>query len=575
MHRLRTLLSDLLRAPRYRNALVVAALALLVMMPSLGHDFVNWDDNRLITENEAVTTTPGILTIWSSLELPEQFPNYPLTNTMHWVEHQLWGFNPSGYHAMSILLHALNAVLVLVLLRRLGLNELTALLAAALFAAHPMQVESVAWVSERKNLLFTFFALLTMLSYLKYLDSGRRGAWAWALTALVAALLSKTAAVTVPCTLLATVWLKRDRVTLREVLPLAPFFVAALVAGLITMGVEQAPRDVLPLMLRPLLAVNNLAFYLARLVFPVAVVPVHPKWDFGPGGVFLIAPLVLIVVLGLLFRYRAKLPRIVWWGAAHFLLTLAPFLGLISFGYHATSYVADRYVYFASIGLFAPVAMGIVHVMGRFERKVALGACAVYVALMAALTLLYIPVWRDSFTLWTYTLKHNPDCGRAHNNLGVVYEGRGEFDMAMAHYLYSMMVDPQFSAAHANYATTMARLGNFEEAKKYFMRAIEVDGGKPLVHYRLACIYLQEKRFDAALVHLRIAARRDPELVDVYPAAGHAHDRLGNYDKAAELYRQTLEHMPAHPVAQRRLAVMLEKQREAVVSAEQVGDDLP
>jgi Flp pilus assembly protein TadD len=147
--------------------------------------------------------------------------------------------------------------------------------------------------------------------------------------------------------------------------------------------------------------------------------------------------------------------------------------------------------------------------------------------------------------------------------------------MALAHYAYSMKVDPGFSAAFANYASLMAHIGNFEEAKKYFVRAIDIDGGKPLVHYRMAMIYLQEQRFEEALMHLRVAAQLDPELWEVYPAAGHAHDQLGNYDKAADLYRKTLEHLPAHPVAQRRLSVVLKKQREALAGVDTSGGETP
>jgi len=560
---------------RYRNAMLIALLALVVMLPAIGHDFINWDDNRLIGENTAVTTTDGIFTIWSSLELPRQYPNYPLTLTSYWIEHQLWGMHPTGYHIVNMLLHAVNAVLVLLLLRRLGLKEMAAMLATALFAAHPMQVESVAWVSERKNLLFTLFSLLSMLAYMKFLDTNSRKMWALALLAFVTALLSKTSAVTVPCTLLATAWLKRDRITRRDVLALVPFFMVALTAGLITAGVEPTPRGMIPFMERPLLAVNTLAFYLARLVFPVTVVPVHPKWDFEPGGVFLIAPIVLIVVMAMMFRSRHTLPKLVGWGAVHFLVSLGPFLGLISFAYHETTFVADRYVYFASFGLFAPLAVGIVHVLSRFDRKTAVMTCSGYVAVMAIVTLVYVPVWRNSFTLWNYTLKHNPDCSRAHNNLGTVYEQRGEIDKALAHYVYAMQVDPMLSSAPSNVAMTMVKLGQLDEAESHYMRAISIDPANWKIHYRLACVYIQQGRYEDGLVHLRIASRIDPANAEVYNVAGFAHEKLGHLDTAESLYRKAVKLDPNHPLAAKFLAALHARQGESMVTADDDRDLMP
>lgn len=561
-------LRKLVTQPRVRNALLVAALALIVMLPAVGHDFINWDDNRLILENKAVTSTGGIATIWSSLELPRGFPNYPLTMSMYWLEHQLWGLHPAGYHAINIVLHVINAVLVLALLRRIGLGELPATLAAALFAAHPMQVESVAWVSERKNVLFTMFSLVTMLAYLKYIGAGHRRAWWAALLAFVAALLSKTAAVTVPCTLLATVWLKRERMTTRDVVNLVPFFALALVAGALTTGVEAPPRTFLSFSERPLLAVNTLSFYLARLVFPLVVVPVHPKWNFEAGGVFLIAPIALIIVLGLLFRYRRTLPKLAWWGIAHFLVSLGPFLGLISFGYHETSYVADRYVYFASFGLFAPVAAGIVHLLSRFQRNTVLMTSGGYVAVMALVTLFYVPVWKDSRTLWTYTLKHNPNCASAHNNLAAVLEADGEVELAMAHYRYVMEIDPHHAAAPANYAAALARLGDLDGAERYYMRSLSIGPRNGLAHLRLACVHVQQNRFEDALVHLRIADRLEPNNPEILSMAGFAHEHLGHFDKAEMLYAQTLELQPDHVMASHRLPIVRAKAREVVANAD-------
>src|SRR6187455_2566715 len=180
------------------QAALLALLAAALYLPTLNNGFVNWDDDRLLLDNPAVARDDGLAIIWSRPELPEGFPNYPLTFTTYWVEHRLWGFTPAGYHAVNLLLHALATALVCLFVRALGAGAWVAGLTAALFATHPMQVESVAWVAERKNVLAAVWYLAAALAFLRHRRTGSEAAYALSLLCCAAALLSKTATITLP-----------------------------------------------------------------------------------------------------------------------------------------------------------------------------------------------------------------------------------------------------------------------------------------------------------------------------------------------------------------------------------------
>ncbi|MGH3055537.1 MAG: tetratricopeptide repeat protein, partial [Gaiellaceae bacterium] len=179
-------------------AVLVVAVVVVAYLPVVRNGLVNWDDDIYVLNNDAVRAADGLRQIWSTTELPEHFPNYPLVFTSYWIEYRLWGTAPTGYHVTNVLLHAVNTALVFALVLALGGSPWAAGVTAALFGLHPMQVESVAWVTERKNVLSTFFALLTLLAYVRHAQSGRRSAYILAVVAFICALLSKTAVVVLP-----------------------------------------------------------------------------------------------------------------------------------------------------------------------------------------------------------------------------------------------------------------------------------------------------------------------------------------------------------------------------------------
>jgi protein O-mannosyl-transferase len=265
------------------GAISLIVLAFAVYWPTLRYGFVGWDDDRNVIMNPMVVEPRGLCAIWTQVRGPAGLPNYPLFYTSFWLEYRLWAGNPTGYHATNIGLHALNAVLVLLLLRRLGLGPVAAWVCALLFTLHPMQVESVAWITERKNVLSGAFYLLAFLLYIRYRQTDRQAAYMLALLAYVAALLSKTASITLVLSLFLAdcfVLTRGTRVTLDTVHAilrrLAPFISIGIVASLLLVAVEDRPTTTLSPVDRVLVAARAVWFYLGKLLWPSDLIPIYP-----------------------------------------------------------------------------------------------------------------------------------------------------------------------------------------------------------------------------------------------------------------------------------------------------------
>ena len=468
-------------------ALVAAVLALYG--PVLHYGFVGWDDDRNVTLNPMVTLPEGLARIWASPRGPTGLPNYPLLYTSFWIEYRLWGANPSGYHATNALLHALNAVLVLLLLRQLGASAAAAWVVALLFAVHPMQVESVAWITERKNVLSGAFMLLAFLLYARHRATGGARAYRLALAAFLAALLSKTASVTLAGSLLLA-----DVLVLRptagravggirgargafwpSVVRLIPFAILGVLAGLALLSVEDRPAVELPPVARLLVAGRVVWFYVTQLCWPLSMTPIYPRWAVVPTSLVAWLPLLgLAVALAAAWWGRRQVGGLGLWGPAHFLVTLLPVAGLVPFGYQSHSYVADRFVYLACVGVGVLGVLLIERALRRWMPAratgvlLALGVCA---ALPLGLrTRQQLPVWQDSEHLWSRVVQDNPESWVACGNYGLVLYRQGRAADALAQWQHSLELEPMSLLTHVRVATAMRDLGRGNEAVIYLRR---------------------------------------------------------------------------------------------------------
>jgi protein O-mannosyl-transferase len=502
--------------------LLLLVVTLVAYWPALGNGFVQWDEPSYVTENPLLSDPHGLWKGWTTIHETER-QYYPLLLTTYWFEHRLWGDAPSGYHAVNIWLHLCNSLLVLLLLRALGAGRWAAGIGAFLFALHPIQVESVVWVAELKNLQMGFFYLAAFLLYLYYRSlapASGRGAFvkAWAaygatLFLYACALLSKTAAITLPLSLFLADWLlvaPRDRHWWKgSLVRVAPMLLMGIAPSLITISLEEgpAPGVIPPLVLRPFVASAALWFYIGKLAAPFSLTPIYPRWDLSAMRFWLLLSAVGLGVVGiLLWHWRRRVPRVAAWGMGHFVATLLPVLGMIPFGYLDYSFVADHFVYLASIGFFVVVVVGLERAAdGLAQRGVRSGRWLVtgFVCLVLAgsvgMIRAHIPIWHDPMTFWSYLAEANPRLDTIHNNLGNAYLRQNRMDEAAAHYRIALGLKPNSSLAHSNLGLVFESKRQYQQAIEEYLRAIDSQPSNWTAYYNLALVYAEMERFDEAI----------------------------------------------------------------------------
>ena len=421
------------------------ALSALVFLVVLGSYWpclrggLLWDDAAHVTRAD-LRPLGGLFRIWANLRETQQY--YPVLHSAFWLEYRLWGASTLGYHLVNVGLHGLNACLVALLLARLRVPKGAAWLAALLFAAHPVCVESVAWISEQKNTLSLAFYLLSARAFLGFSENRRASSYLQASLLFCAALGTKSVTATLPAALLLVLWWSRGRLpTRRDVAPLLPWFLVAGASGALTAWVERhvvgaqgAAFDLTPVE-RLLLAGRVVWFYLGKLLWPSDLMFIYPHWRIDSGDPRSWAPLAAAGTLTAgLWLMRGRL-RGACAGWLFFVGSLFPAMGIVSVFPFLYSYVADHFQYLASLGVFAVAACGAYSLVGRMPvlgRVWARAACALLVAGLAFLSRLQSATYRDSETLYTATLERNPACWMAENNLGAELAERGRAGEALS-----------------------------------------------------------------------------------------------------------------------------------------------
>lgn len=471
---------------------LLVLLVVLVYLPTLRNGFI-WDDETYVEENVALRSLDGLRGIWFELGVVPQY--YPLVHSTFWIEYHLWGVRPAGYHAVNLLLHAASAVLLWRLLLRLGVPG--AWLAAALFAVHPVHVESVAWITERKNVLSCLLALGSIAAYLRFAPpedatpSGRRRAGEWgfyglALLLYVAALWSKTVTASVPAVLLVIYWWKRGRLKVRDVAPLLPFFAVGLALASVTVWMERAtvgatgeewdfsPFD------RILIAGRALWFYAGKLLWPHPLIFFYPRWtiDDGVWWQYLYPAGVAAVIVALwLLRHR--------WGRGPlaavliFAGVLVPALGFFNVYPFRYSFVADHFQYHASIGLITLLAASLTLAARRLPIRFAwIGPVggALLLIVLAVVAGRKTFAYYDAQTVYEDTVALNPGSWAAHNNLGNALSDQGKYREAIPHFEAALAVkpNPEATAAHASWGTALMELGQRDQARQHFRQSLQL-----------------------------------------------------------------------------------------------------
>jgi len=553
-------------------ALILAALTIFAYRPAWNGGFL-WDDDVYITNNELLTAPDGLRRIWLSLDSPSQY--FPLVYTTFRLEHWLWGLNPTGYHWVNLVLHVANALLVSLVLARLKVPG--AWLAGAIFALHPVQVESVAWITERKNVLMGFFFLLTLLAWIAFVDGRTKRPWLFyglALILYVLALSAKTTACTLPAALFLILWLQRAPITWKRVLQIVPFLVLGIAMGLLAMwweryhqGTSRAVFTFLSPIERVLVASRAVWFYLSKLFWPSNLTFIYPRWDIAPADLVDYTWLLAgVITCGAIYFLRRYLGRSIEVAAGFFVATLSPVLGFIMLYTFRYTFVADHYQYLACIGPIALLSAGLVNLGGRFKngRTIVVSAALCLVAVLGTLTWRQAAMYGDVDTLWRTTLARNAACWMAHNNLGIALFGKGQLDEAIAHYRRTLEMQPNFWDADYNLGTALLAKGHVDEAIFYCEKAAKMQPNDPDTHVAFANALLQKKRIDDAIAHYQKAVAIRPDYFLARFGLSHALLEKGNFDAAIEHSQAASLIQPNNADCQTILAIALdEKGRSA------------
>jgi tetratricopeptide (TPR) repeat protein len=509
------------RVPGWLMGLFLVAMVIIVYQPVWHAGFI-WDDDTFLVNNPLIRQADGLYQFWFTARAPDYFP---LTSTTLWLEWRLWGANPLGYHIINVLLHALSAVLIWRVLARLKIPG--SWLAAALFAVHPVNVESVAWITERKNTLAMLFYLTSILCYLRFEDACR---WRWygmALGSFVLALLSKTAVTPLPIVLLGMAWWRHGRISIRNVRRTLPFFGVAVLLGWITIwfqshnaiGSEVIRTD----SLWSRLAVAGWAvwFYLYKALLPLNLMFVYPKWQIDATNLLSYIPLLLVLVgAAVLWRYRRGWSRAWLFGLGYFVVMLLPVLGFLNIYFMNFSLVADHWQYFAIIGPIGLVASGITLASDRLKKRNFFLLPVIFSAiLLLALSFL---TWRqtcnysDNEKLWKITIAKNPDCWLAYNNLGIILEKKGQIDKAIVQYHEVIRLKPDLAVAYFNRGSAYSKLSRYQPAIEDFNKAARLKPDYADVYNNRGVVYVKLGRDQQAIGDFNEAIRLKPDLAVAY-----------------------------------------------------------
>ncbi len=517
------------------------------------HEFVSYDDELYVTKNPyvqggftseglkwAFTKVAGVGTYWQ-----------PVTWLSHMLDWKLFNKDAGKHHLVSVFFHAANVLLLFHLLRRMTKSLWFSALAATLFAFHPLQVDSVAWVAERKNVLSTLFWLLTTFAYVRYVElvSKRESKWIWFYVATIVlfavGLMCKPMLVTLPCTLLLLDFWPLSRVqrektettktwgfrALKLFGEKIPLFVLSAISCLITikgheqLGMIQDERT-FPLPARLANSVVGYATYLRKVIWPSDLAVFYPLPETWPSSVVISAVVVILILSVVALLLRRRIPQVLF-GWLWFLGTLVPVIGILQVHDQA---MADRFVYVPLIGLFVAFAGVLITCVKNKAVLFSIGGVAVLLCMI--LSAVQIGYWKNTITLMAHAAAVTKNNHLAYNNLGVEFMKLNRLDEAMENYTLAIQSKDNYPMAHSNLGVIYAQRGDLQRAMQEFQRALQMDPDYADALCNAGRVYLLENKLDIAVEHFRHAIRARPSHTDSHINLGHAYSLQGKFDEA-------------------------------------------
>ncbi len=547
------------------------AAVVLAYIPAMMCGFI-WDDDRFLYRNPLIHASDGLLRFWFSREAPDYFP---LTSTTLWIEWRLWGMRATGYHVTNILLHGTTCVLLWRVFRRLAVPG--AWLGALLFAMHPVNVESVTWITERKNTLSLFLLVCSVLAWLRWDESGFRRQYGLSLAEFAGALLSKTSVVMLPIGLLLLRWRRTGSIRRKDIVAIAPFLALSLLLGLVTVwfqytvniATDVVRTDSLPH--RTLVATRAVWFYLVKAFVPAGLSFVYPWFEMPVRNPLSWLPLAgLAAAAGTLVTRRSESWRDVTAALGWFVVMLIPVLGFLDIYFMRYALVSDHWMQVSLPAGCALAAAGIVK-STRILHIPPLLTGVVIAMILGAFTLREQRQYRDEETLWRSTLNRNPDAWIAHNNLGLILETRGEKRQAEAHYKEALRAWPQYREAHYNLANVLRDRGASEESLKHYREATGIDPNHVLAWNNMGNLLTAMNRPEEGLNAFDKALAIESNYPDALKNRGTALLALGRAKEAENHFLRTLEIDAQHTGALNSLGMMAASSEDYKVAMEWFG----
>ena len=549
-------------------ALLLALPVVAAYWRAVHGDFL-WDDDAHVTANPHIVGPLGLREIWTTTAAVY----YPLVLTSFWVMHALWGLDPLPYHVVNIAMHIVGAVLLWRVLDRLRIRG--AWLGAALWALHPVQVESVAWITELKNTQSCVFYLLAILCFIKWLDASqsvKAGAAAPTLYALsllcsILALLSKTSTVMLPAVLALCWWWKDRYWRMTNIVALIPFFLISGAASAWTIWEQKfhalaiGSEWDLNILQRIAIAGKTFWFYLGKLIWPHPLLFIYPRWTVDPHRLTTYVPLMMLaVVLFLLWRYRNTPWSPVYFAFTYFAVSLFPVSGLFDIYFFRYSFVADHFQYLAAIGPLALAASALVTVLDSRTEQWHLRAAmsAALLLLLGTLSFQQSRIYSSRLALWRDTVTRNPEAWIAHTNLGAELDDQSRSSEAMVQYEQSLRLNPHDVEAANFLAVDLAGMGRLAEATEKLEYVLRIQPDHVATHNNLAIIFNQLGRTEESFAHWKQALRIDPDFVDAHYNFGLALAQAKRFDEAIEHFQHVLRIKPNDADVKRDLAAAVQ-----------------
>ena len=555
------------KANQLARGVAIFLISVVIYIPAMSAGFI-WDDDQEITANPSLQNLPGLVEIWTGAKSADYFP---LKTTMLWIEFQLWGLNAHGYHTVNIIVHAIDALLLWMVLSQLKVPG--AWLGSLLFAIHPVHAESVAWIAERKNTLSLFFYLLSISAWLRFEDTEKRKLYLWSLVLFLGALLCKTHVVVLPAVLVLLTWWKTGTLTKRDLLRTVPFFVLALVLGVVTVWFQNGRaigQEVIPISdhFSTRLAGSGVAiwWYVSKALFPVNLNTIYNDIDpFGAGlrwpiteGYWwmFVAGAFVLITLHLLWLARNWLGRTPFFVFAYFVGTLFPVLGFFKMSYMRLTLVADHFQYLSDISVVALtgalIALGLKKLEPQF-KPILIGSTVVLVFCFSAYSWERAGVHQSEKTLWTACLAKNNDSWQAHNHLGAVIYMEGRPRDAAPHFQRAVDLKPANPEVHNNLGLVLAAFGQWEEALAQYRQAVEIKGDVPAMRRNLADALTSRGKLDEALPHYEQLVKEMPGDPGVHLSYGYVLAQLKRLPEALREFEMAVKIDPNNPRARQNV----------------------